>query len=172
MGRIKRTEFRCGPRPFCCVSAFAFRWRPAAAPTRSTALRPSRSIPGTPPAASLVVRPPRRQRFGAEAGRAQGGQKDEWWKEGGVTREKINAMCWMKYERGRKDMPVDKRADLVNACVHRTLQGISGERIGRYFRVARRAKFARSRPTTWRLPWPKDNSVSPRKRRSRRLRQR
>jgi len=42
--------------------------------------------------------------------------------EGGVTREKINAMCWMKYETGRKDMPVDKRADLVNACVVQTLK--------------------------------------------------
>jgi hypothetical protein len=50
------------------------------------------------------------------------GKKDDWWKEGGVTREKINAMCWMKYETGRKDMPVDKRADLVNACVVQTLK--------------------------------------------------
>ena len=44
-------------------------------------------------------------------------KKDDWWKEGGVTREKISAMCWMKYEQGRKDLPIDKRADLVNACV-------------------------------------------------------
>ena len=48
--------------------------------------------------------------------------KDEWWKEGGVTREKINAMCWMKYETGRRDMPVEKRADLVDACVKETLK--------------------------------------------------
>ena len=27
-------------------------------------------------------------------------QKDDWWQEGGVTREKINAMCWMKIETG------------------------------------------------------------------------
>jgi len=45
------------------------------------------------------------------------GKKDDWWKEGGVTREKINAMCWMKYEQGRKDLPIDKRADMVNACI-------------------------------------------------------
>ena len=50
------------------------------------------------------------------------GKNSEWWKEGGVTREKINAMCWMKYEQGRKDMPVEKRADLVNACVVQTLR--------------------------------------------------
>ena len=50
------------------------------------------------------------------------GKNDDWWKEGGVTREKINAMCWMKYETGRKDMPVEKRADLVNACVVQTLK--------------------------------------------------
>ena len=46
---------------------------------------------------------------------------DDWWKEGGVTREKVSAMCWMKYEKGRKDLPIDKRADLVNACVDQTL---------------------------------------------------
>ena len=42
---------------------------------------------------------------------------DEAWKVGGVTREKASAMCWMKYERGHKDLPLDKRADLVNQCV-------------------------------------------------------
>ena len=46
----------------------------------------------------------------------------DWWKEGGITREKINAMCWMKYETGRKDIAIDKRADLVNACVVQTLK--------------------------------------------------
>jgi len=50
------------------------------------------------------------------------GKKEEWWKEGGVTREKINGMCWMKFESGRKDMPVEKRADLVNQCVIDTLK--------------------------------------------------
>ena len=49
-------------------------------------------------------------------------ETDEWWQEGGVTREKINAMCWMKYETGRKDIAIDKRADLVNACVVQTLK--------------------------------------------------
>jgi len=57
----------------------------------------------------------------ARAAQASGKNAD-WWKEGGVTREKINAMCWMKYEQGRKDMPVEKRADLVNACVVQTLK--------------------------------------------------
>jgi hypothetical protein len=49
-------------------------------------------------------------------------QKEDRWKEGGVTREKINAMCWMKYENGRKDLPIDTRADLVNKCVAETLK--------------------------------------------------
>ena len=50
-------------------------------------------------------------------------QKDEWWQEGGVTREKINAMCWMKIETaGRRDLAAEKRADLVNACVEQTLK--------------------------------------------------
>jgi len=48
--------------------------------------------------------------------------KEEWWKEGGVTHEKINAMCWMKFEKGRADLPVDKRADLVNRCVAEALK--------------------------------------------------
>ena len=49
-------------------------------------------------------------------------EKDEWWQEGGVTREKINAMCWMKYEKGRADVPIDKRADLVDQCVTQALK--------------------------------------------------
>ena len=57
----------------------------------------------------------------ARAAQASGKNAD-WWKEGGVTREKINAMCWMKYEQGRSDMPVEKRADLVNQCVIDTLK--------------------------------------------------
>jgi hypothetical protein len=52
----------------------------------------------------------------------QGEPKEEWWKAGGITREKINAMCWMKYEKGRADLPIDKRADLVNACVAQALK--------------------------------------------------
>jgi len=48
--------------------------------------------------------------------------KEDWWKEGGVTREKISAMCWMKYERGRADMAIDKRADLVDQCVAQALK--------------------------------------------------
>ena len=50
-------------------------------------------------------------------------QTDEWWQEGGVTREKINAMCWMKIESaGRRDMAAEKRADLVNTCVEQALK--------------------------------------------------
>jgi hypothetical protein len=58
----------------------------------------------------------------AQASGKKGEGKEEWWKDGGVTREKINAMCWMKYENGRKDLPVEKRADLVNDCVVETLK--------------------------------------------------
>ena len=57
----------------------------------------------------------------ARAAQASGKNAD-WWKEGGVTREKINAMCWMKFEQGRKDLNIDKRADLVNDCVTQTLK--------------------------------------------------
>ena len=58
----------------------------------------------------------------AAAAASSSGNKEDWWKEGGVTREKINGMCWMKYESGRKDLPVEKRADLVNQCVIDTLK--------------------------------------------------
>ena len=58
----------------------------------------------------------------ARAAQASGKGDADWWKEGGVTREKINAMCWMKYEQGRKDVSIDKRADLVDACVKQALK--------------------------------------------------
>ena len=48
--------------------------------------------------------------------------EDESWKQGGVTRERASAMCWMKFERGHKDLPLDQRADLVNKCVADALQ--------------------------------------------------
>ena len=58
----------------------------------------------------------------ARAAQASAKKDDDWWKEGGVTREKINAMCWMKYEKGRRDISIDKRADLVDECVKETLK--------------------------------------------------
>ena len=75
-------------------------------------------VTGSTPAGPSAARP---QSPLARAAQASGKNAD-WWKEGGVTREKINAMCWMKFETGRNDMPVDKRADLVNACVIQTLK--------------------------------------------------
>ena len=58
----------------------------------------------------------------ARAAQASAKGDNEWWKEGGITREKINAMCWMKFEQGRRDVSIDKRADLVNDCVQQTLK--------------------------------------------------
>jgi len=75
-------------------------------------------VTGSTAASSGAARP---QSPLARAAQASGKNAD-WWKEGGVTREKINAMCWMKYETGRKDIAIDKRADLVNACVVQTLK--------------------------------------------------
>jgi len=46
-------------------------------------------------------------------------QQDE---EGVITRERVSAGCWMKYERGRNDLPLEQRADLVNKCVDDTLR--------------------------------------------------
>ena len=78
------------------------------------------------PAAATPARPAPATRLAAQKDDKKSGKKDEakeeWWKDGGVTREKINAMCWMKFEQGRRDVSVDKRADLVNDCVIQTLK--------------------------------------------------
>lgn len=69
--------------------------------------------------AATAPKPPQSAAANAQAS----GKKDEWWKEGGVTREKINSMCWMKAEEsGGRGMPAEKKADLVNKCVAETLR--------------------------------------------------
>jgi hypothetical protein len=69
--------------------------------------------------AATAPKPPR----GAAANAQASGKTDEWWKEGGVTREKINSMCWMKAEEsGGRGMSADKKADLVDRCVAETLK--------------------------------------------------
>jgi len=93
------------------------------------------AAPGAPAAAAtepapVVAAPAMPAGRGATAPRAparaqtsaSSGSKEDAWTEGGVTREKINGMCWMKYESGRKDLPVEKRADLVNQCVIDTMK--------------------------------------------------
>ena len=83
-------------------------------PSNVTAAAPV-AAPAPAPAAARAQSPL------ARAAQASG-QDDESWKAGGVTRAKINAMCWMRYEHGRSDMPVEARADLVEACVAQTLK--------------------------------------------------
>ena len=85
---------------------------------------PSDIITGSTPAAAEPVNSHSAAAHSplARAAQASAKKDDEWWKEGGVTREKINAMCWMKYEKGRKDISVDKRADLVDECFKETLK--------------------------------------------------
>src|SRR3954447_2404564 len=89
---------------------------PAAAPAPPPDAEPS--APTMP--AGRGARAPKPSARAAAA--SASGKKEEWWKEGGVTREKINGMCWMKFESGRTGMPVEKRADLVNQCVIDTLK--------------------------------------------------
>jgi hypothetical protein len=50
------------------------------------------------------------------------GKKEEWWQEGGVTREKINGMCWMKAEQAGRGVAAEKRAEIVDKCVAETLK--------------------------------------------------
>jgi len=93
-------------------------------------LAASVSEPAAPAAAPTAAPPPAapvRSAANSHAAKPKPGaakkdaDNEEWWKEGGITKEKISAMCWMKYEKGRKDLPIDKRADLVNACVDQAL---------------------------------------------------
>jgi hypothetical protein len=80
-------------------------------------------VTGSTPAAATAPSPDAREAQASDnRSDKRSDKKDERWKEGGVTREKINAMCWMKYENGRRDMPVEKRADLVDECVQETLK--------------------------------------------------
>jgi hypothetical protein len=88
-------------------------------------LTPGPSGDATPELAAAPAAPPSAPTMPAGRGAtapkpaaaAPFGKDEDWWMQGGVTREKINGMCWMKYESGRKDLPVEKRADLVNQCV-------------------------------------------------------
>ena len=80
------------------------------------------SAPSLEPVAAAPSAAGRAAQASAKKPDKKDGKNDDWWNEGGVTREKINAMCWMKFEQGRKDMPVEKRADLVNVCVQQTLK--------------------------------------------------
>ncbi len=82
-------------------------------------------VPSSQPMASAAPAPEPaapKGRGARSAGLKPEDAKGEWWKEGGVTHEKISAMCWMKYEKGHGDLPIDKRADLVNQCVADTLK--------------------------------------------------
>jgi hypothetical protein len=87
----------------------------------------SSQVAAAPPAAEAAAEPeqPAPKSRGARTAKRKNDDdaKDEnWWKEGGVTREKINAMCWMKFEKGHADLPIDKRADLVDQCVTQALK--------------------------------------------------
>ena len=40
-----------------------------------------------------------------------------------VSEQQASAACWMKYERGRADLPLDARAKLVDQCIAARMQG-------------------------------------------------
>jgi len=63
---------------------------------------------------------------GCAAAQASGGGPSgtNWWDDGTpMDKQKASTICWMKYEKGNADLPLDKRADLVNKCVTDTLNG-------------------------------------------------
>jgi hypothetical protein len=73
-------------------------------------------------AATAPKPPPASARATAAANANASGKKEEWWQEGGVTREKINGMCWMKAEQAGRSASADKKADIVDKCVAETLK--------------------------------------------------
>lgn len=40
-----------------------------------------------------------------------------------LTDQEASAQCWMKYEKGRGDLSLDKRADLVDKCIDAKMHG-------------------------------------------------
>ena len=79
-------------------------------------------VTGSTPAAATAAAPSADAREAQASDNHADKHEDEWWKEPGVTREKVSALCWMRYEKGRKDLPLEQRADLVNACVEKELK--------------------------------------------------
>ena len=43
--------------------------------------------------------------------------------EGPMTHRQAALYCWMKTEHGRADLPLDKRADVVDKCIAEKMQG-------------------------------------------------
>ena len=92
-----------------------------ATPELTAAPAPAPPAPAMPAGRAATAPKPSATAAAAAASSGSSGKKEDWT-EGGVTREKINSMCWMKYESGRRDLPVEKRADLVNQCVIDTMK--------------------------------------------------
>ena len=89
--------------------------------TPSAAAAPS-SNPMPAGRAATAPRAPAGSSLAAAAANASG-KKEEWWQEGGVTREKINGMCWMKAEQAAgRGGSADKKAEIVDKCVAETLK--------------------------------------------------
>jgi hypothetical protein len=102
----------CVPLAGCLSAGAKGNAKPDVAATPSAGPTPSGSAETGP-------KPPR----GAAANALASGKKGDWWKEGGITREKINSMCWMKAEEaGGRGMPAEKKAEIVDKCVAETLK--------------------------------------------------
>ena len=101
----------------CIILSLALGGCFAAGPGAESAPELNAQASAAPPAGrgTTAPKPP-----SGPARTASAGNKDDWT-EGGVTREKINGMCWMKAE-GQRGLSVDKRADFVDRCVAETLK--------------------------------------------------
>jgi hypothetical protein len=45
-----------------------------------------------------------------------------------MTHERAATECWMATEKGRADMSLDKRADIVTKCIEQKMKGKSAEK--------------------------------------------
>jgi hypothetical protein len=79
--------------------------------------------PAAPKAKTPARKPARSTKSDKPEGKGNQALGESWVQaqEGVITREMISGGCWMKYERGRRDLPLEQRADLVNRCVDDTL---------------------------------------------------
>jgi hypothetical protein len=74
-------------------------------------------------AANEPATPPRGRPRHVAAARAEPAAAPDPVDDGPMTHQKASALCWMKYEDGKVQLSLDKRADLVNQCVAETLRG-------------------------------------------------
>lgn len=106
---------------YCCTSLVLLNATILCGPAQaSVAMGPSRALSVSRPNPPST-RVNRLLKFAASRRAADAQQPQE--PQGPMTETEASAQCWMKYERGRRDLPLDQRADLVNKCIDAKMHG-------------------------------------------------